>query len=548
MFIAEAKQKMDVNMIGFSTGFYQHKDTFDINFQLFPRSPICFRVKKVLGDIMKEMPTDSSSSNTRKQADVISVNEETALFDNGILDMDNFQKLRDTFLYLCVLKFALRGGNQHRWLQLNDIRKQLARFKIKDEKLRNLLYKNDSSKANAGHRSKAVKVDKRTSAEQLIEAYNILFELKPSVWKLHTMSVESTRNGTGLLNENDTKIECSYTQENVLKIDYVSFLVFNRSSISFEPIATFIPNLNSVFTPQGQYLKERVTLTNITTSSTKAVMIFNKLICVDATTYTCKVSNIASSCLPGKTTSNNISISVQAAVSTTQSSSTGSSSGADDKEEKSKGNLGISCYCICPNVLHISSNYWYYCRGCYRYRFLIVIIAWRRRKSKSRTFKNESKCFDYSKPKPVTKSRTGDYYYIALEDDATKTLSVNDGHEVEDIREHNKEYLKKKEEEEQKNNESYKYTNPTCCISSSERSSTVKKQAKTETPDSTDKQEEDTYAETQEGIYDKAGDRRHRENENVEHFDSSNNSSKQNSNGDTKLSIQTSQLGSYANQ
>lgn len=51
----------------------------------------------------------------------------------------------------------------------------------------------------------------------------------------------------------------------------------------------------------------------------------------------------------------------------------------------------------------------------------------------------------------------------------------------------------------------------------------IRNKQKTETRDNTDKQEEDTYAETQEGIYDKAGDRRHKENEHVEHFDSSKN-------------------------
>ncbi|CAC5382733.1 unnamed protein product [Mytilus coruscus] len=178
--------------------------------------------------------------------------------------------------------------------------------------------------------------------------------------------------------------------------------------------------------------------------------------------------------------------------------------------------------------------------------FLIVMIARKKRKSKSPTPKNESKSFVDSKPKPVTESRTGNYDIIALQDDANKTQTVNNGFEVEDISKHNKEYLKKQEEEEKKKNESNALPQPAVYAQVSEAAKSRNK-LKKETPDSTDKQEEDTYAETQEGIYDKAGDPRHKENENVEHFDTSNNSSKENSNGDNKLSIQTSQLGSYAN-
>lgn len=47
---------------------------------------------------------------------------------------------------------------------------------------------------------------------------------------------------------------------------------------------------------------------------------------------------------------------------------------------------------------------------------------------------------------------------------------------------------------------------------------------KTENPENFHKQQEDNYAETQEGIYDKAGDRRHKENENNEKFDTATNS------------------------
>lgn len=46
----------------------------------------------------------------------------------------------------------------------------------------------------------------------------------------------------------------------------------------------------------------------------------------------------------------------------------------------------------------------------------------------------------------------------------------------------------------------------------------------TETLELADQKEDNTYADTQEGIYDKAGDRRNKRDENEEHFDTSDNS------------------------
>ncbi|OPL21599.1 hypothetical protein AM593_04969, partial [Mytilus galloprovincialis] len=159
---------------------------------------------------------------------------------------------------------------------------------------------------------------------------------------------------------------------------------------------------------------------------------------------------------------------------------------------------------------------------------IIVIIACKRRKSKSPTSKNVSNNFDDSKPKPVTQPRT--------DDDVPKTKSSNNGLEVEDIKKQNEEYLKKQEEEEKKKNESNTPPQPAVYAQ------------KTETQEKPDKQEEDPYAETQDDVYDEAGNPRYKENRNAEQFDVSTNSSKHKSNDDNKLSIHTSQVGSYVNQ
>ncbi|CAC5422193.1 unnamed protein product [Mytilus coruscus] len=99
---------------------------------------------------MKERANEGLGANTRKQADVISVDEETSLYDKGILGMDNPQQLLNTLLYLCGLHFALKGGTEHRRLRLNSNPQITGPFQEKDAKLRYLLYKKDVSKANAG--------------------------------------------------------------------------------------------------------------------------------------------------------------------------------------------------------------------------------------------------------------------------------------------------------------------------------------------------------------------------------------------------------------
>lgn len=54
--------------------------------------------------------------------------------------------------------------------------------------------------------------------------------------------------------------------------------------------------------------------------------------------------------------------------------------------------------------------------------------------------------------------------------------------------------------------------------------SKFKNKQKTKTPEKPDKPVKDPYAETQEGYFYKAGDRRHKKKKNVEQFDSSTNS------------------------
>ncbi|CAC5388060.1 unnamed protein product [Mytilus coruscus] len=99
-------------------------------------------------------------------------------------------------------------------------------------------------------------------------------------------------NKAGLLGDNGTETECSYTQENIILQLSESFMAFNKSSSTFETIATYIPDQTPLLNTKGQYLKGRVTLTTIIQLSTKAVMTFNKLMCIDGTFYKCRVVTV----------------------------------------------------------------------------------------------------------------------------------------------------------------------------------------------------------------------------------------------------------------
>lgn len=127
---------------------------------------------------------------------------------------------------------------------------------------------------------------------------------------VHTLSAEIKGKLTGINGGNGTEIECSYTKHNVKSTISISFIAFNKSNSKFNEIALYIPDDESYLTNNGQYLKGRVTLMNITQSTTKAVMTFNELMCIDDTLYQCKAIHLSSNGAE-IITSNNGSISVQ---------------------------------------------------------------------------------------------------------------------------------------------------------------------------------------------------------------------------------------------
>jgi hypothetical protein len=86
----------------------------------------------------------------------------------------------------------------------------------------------------------------------------------------------------------DTNVElwCSYIKDGKEKIIYIKIEARNKTSEEYLQIAAFYPSENNddaVLT--GEYLTGRASLTNPTNESSKAILTFNKIQCVDDTDY-----------------------------------------------------------------------------------------------------------------------------------------------------------------------------------------------------------------------------------------------------------------------
>ena len=97
--------------------------------------------------MMKESASDGLGL-TKKQGEVIMLDEEEQLWSKGVLGDSNPQQLLDTIVYLFGFHFALRGGCGHRRLRSEN--SQIVEGKDKRTGLEYLEYREDLSKTNAG--------------------------------------------------------------------------------------------------------------------------------------------------------------------------------------------------------------------------------------------------------------------------------------------------------------------------------------------------------------------------------------------------------------
>jgi len=84
----------------------------------------------------------------RKQAEIITEDQENCMWKTGILGTNTPQKLLDTLLFQLGLHFALRAGQEHRNLRCGPLSQ--IKVKVDTEGRKYLEYQEDVSKTNPG--------------------------------------------------------------------------------------------------------------------------------------------------------------------------------------------------------------------------------------------------------------------------------------------------------------------------------------------------------------------------------------------------------------
>ncbi|CAG2229255.1 unnamed protein product [Mytilus edulis] len=116
------------------------------------------------------------------------------------------------------------------------------------------------------------------------------------------VKVSINQNITGLIGNNDTSLTCVFINEANKRLTGVEVIAKNKTEDfkDGKPIAIFEPNQPAILHFNGQYLTGRVTLTNITSTSTNATLTFKELKCDDERDYLCKCNykDIYGSALP----------------------------------------------------------------------------------------------------------------------------------------------------------------------------------------------------------------------------------------------------------
>ena len=108
-------------------------------------------VKNVLDNVMKER-TQLNVGTVKKQAELITFDQENLLWKEGILGEDTPDKLRDTVLFLLGVNLALQAGDEHYQLRrsLPDKPSQLS-FERDSRGICCLVYREDTDiKSNDG--------------------------------------------------------------------------------------------------------------------------------------------------------------------------------------------------------------------------------------------------------------------------------------------------------------------------------------------------------------------------------------------------------------
>jgi integrase len=117
----------------------------------FLNDPDFMQLKNTLDGVMKDR-AKAGLGIRRKQAQVITLEEEEILWQKNVLGSSNPTQLLNTVVYLIGLNFALRGGQEHRNLRWKNARIQL----LTDQKTRKVKAKEVDAYENKKDRSRCI--------------------------------------------------------------------------------------------------------------------------------------------------------------------------------------------------------------------------------------------------------------------------------------------------------------------------------------------------------------------------------------------------------
>lgn len=118
---------------------------------------------------------------TKKQGEIITLEEEEQLWDEGVLGDSNPQQLLDTTVYLIGIHFALRGGSEHWGLRAEN--SQIVKGKERRTGWEYSEYREDVSKTNAGG------LKDRKQQRKITRAYENMGDKKRCIVRLYVRKI-----------------------------------------------------------------------------------------------------------------------------------------------------------------------------------------------------------------------------------------------------------------------------------------------------------------------------------------------------------------------
>ena len=119
---------------------------------------------------------------------------------------------------------------------------------------------------------------------------NVIGEYFVSSLGSEALQIKINTNVTATIGDTNVELWCSYIKDDVDYIYYIKMEARNKTSEEYFQIARFYPpERNREPDLTVAYLTDRVSLTSPTDQSSKAILTFNKIQCVDDTDYICSI-------------------------------------------------------------------------------------------------------------------------------------------------------------------------------------------------------------------------------------------------------------------